>query len=113
MPYYRCEECALVFAHPREWCTTCGSDAIARQWSTGEGVVYSFTTLHRAGHPWFADAVSYTIALVEFPEGFRALADLTMSSYADEPYVGQRVRVEFEEVTEEITLAHFVVQDKA
>ena len=72
--------------------------------------MYSFTTLHRAGHPYFADAVPYTIALVEFPEGFRSLADLRFPPYAQDPYIGQAVRVEFEDVTDDITLAHFVVE---
>lgn len=105
LPYYRCTECDVAYAHPQEFCPPCGG-AVARQWSTGEGTVYSFTTALRAGHPYFADAVPYTVALVDFVEGFRTLADLTVPG--GEPRIGQHVRVEFEDVTDEMTLAHFV-----
>ena len=105
LPYYRCANCAVAHARPQEFCPNCGGP-VARQWSSGQGTVYSFTTQHRAGHPYFADAVPYTIALVDFDEGFRTLADLTVAD--DEPRIGQRVRVEFEDVDAAMTLAHFV-----
>jgi uncharacterized OB-fold protein len=107
LPYYHCAACDVAYARPLQWCAACGGD-VERRWSCGEGTVYSFTTLHRAGHPFFADAVPYSIALVDFPEGFRALADLTPALGA-EPHIGQRVRAEFEDLTEEMTLLRFVV----
>ena len=105
LPYYRCADCAAAHARPLEFCPACGG-TVARQWSSGEGTVYSFTTQHRAGHPYFADAVPYTIALVDFAEGFRTLADLTVPG--GEPRIGQRVQVEFEDVADDLTLVHFV-----
>lgn len=108
MPFYRCAACLQVFARPRERCTECDATPIERQWSAGHGVVYSYTTLHRAGHPWFANGVPYTIALVDFAEGFRGLADLAPTSYGPDPYIGQSVRVEFEDISDELALAHFV-----
>lgn len=105
LPYYRCAKCEAAYARPHEFCPACGA-TVVRQWSSGIGTVYSFTTQQRAGHPYFADAVPYTIALVDFNEGFCALADLTVPD--GEPRIGQRVRVEFEDVNDEMTLAHFV-----
>jgi uncharacterized OB-fold protein len=107
LPYYHCAACDVANARPLQWCAGCGGD-VERRWSCGEGTVYSFTTLHRPGHPFFADAVPYSIALVDFPEGFRALADLT-PALGTEPHIGQRVRAEFEDLTEEMTLLRFVV----
>ncbi len=108
LPYYQCATCDIAYSHPLEWCTQCAGE-VERRWSCGEGTLYSYTTLHRAGHPAFADAVPYTIALVDFPEGFRTLAGLTLPPGADEPRIGQPVRVEFEDVTTDMTLARFVV----
>lgn len=105
LPYYACIACNAVYARPQEFCPACGQ-GVQRQWSAGKGTVYSYTVQQRAGHPYFADAVPYTIALVDFDEGFRTLADLTTKYGA--PRIGQRVRVEFEDVTDEMTLAHFV-----
>lgn len=107
LPYYRCPDCAATYARPQEFCPSCDG-VVQRLWSSGEGTVYSFTTQNRAGHPYFADAVPYTIALVDFREGFRTIADLTMSG--DGAFaIGQRVVVEFEDVTDDVTLPHFVV----
>ena len=106
LPYYRCAGCGATHARPQEVCPSCGG-AVARQWSSGEGTVYSFTTQQRAGHPYFADVLPYTIALVDFVEGFRTLADLTVPD--GEPRIGQRVQVEFEDVSDDMTIAHFVV----
>ena len=108
LPYYHCATCDIAYARPQGWCTTCGG-AVERRWSCGEGTLYSYTTLHRAGHPAFADTVPYTIALVDFPEGFRTLADLMLPPGTDSPSIGQSVRVEFEDVAPDMTLAHFVV----
>jgi uncharacterized OB-fold protein len=105
LPYYRCDACDAAYARPQGFCPACGG-AVARQWSSGDGTVYSFTIQQRAGHPYFTDTVPYTIALVDFVEGFRTLADLTVTD--GQPHIGQRVRVEFEDVTEDMTLAHFV-----
>jgi uncharacterized OB-fold protein len=107
LPYYHCDECAATHARPLEFCPTCGG-AVQRLWSSGEGTVYSFTTQQRAGHPYFTHAVPYTIALVDFVEGFRSLADLSVPEGAGEPHIGQRVRVEFEDVTDDMTFVHFV-----
>ena len=108
MPFYRCSSCLRVFARPHERCTGCAATPLERQWSNGHGVVYSYTTLHRPGHPWFTDRVPYTIALVDFAEGFRGLADLAPMSCGTDPYIGQPVRAEFEDISDEIALVHFM-----
>ena len=105
LPYYACTSCDAVYARPQEFCPTCGK-RVERKWSSATARCHSYTVQQRAGHPYFADAVPYTIALVDFAEGFRTLADLTTPG--GRPRIGQRVRVEFEDVTEELTLAHFV-----
>lgn len=108
LPYYSCENCDAVFGRPAEFCPSCGG-AVQRLWSSGAGTVYSYTTQMRAGNPWFADAVPYAIALVDFAEGFRSMADLTRRDGGTDFEIGQRVTVEFEDVTDDITLPHFVV----
>lgn len=104
LPYYSCEACDAVFGRPQEFCPSCDA-AVQRLWSSGEGTVYSYTTQQRGGHPYFADAVPYTIALVDFAEGFRSMADLSAPGPIE---IGQRVTVEFEDVTDDVTLPHFV-----
>src|SRR3712207_8297104 len=43
---------------------------------SGRGVVHTFTTQYRPGHPAFAGKVPYTAVLVDLDEGVRVLADL-------------------------------------
>jgi uncharacterized OB-fold protein len=107
LPYYQCGTGEHVYSHPQEFCSECGS-SVKRKWSEGVGTVYSFTTLERAGHPCFSDSVPYTIALVDFPEGFRTLADLKSPPGMSRPHIGQTVGIEFEDVTDEMTFVHFV-----
>lgn len=78
---------------------------MAREWSSGRGRLYSYTTLHRAGHPAFADRVPYVIALVDLEEGFRSLADLRGAG--TEPPIGLAVLVGFDSPVDGLVLPHF------
>lgn len=112
MPFYRCRGCERVYARPRGFCPECDG-SVEREWSSGRGVIYSLTTVHRPGHPWFADKAPYSIALVDFAEGFRGLADVTAPAFAEEPFIGQRVRIEFEDVRDDLALVHFVAEARS
>ncbi|CAN5356426.1 OB-fold domain-containing protein [soil metagenome] len=110
LPYYRCTSCQRLYSRPHERCTACGSTAVGRLWSTGSGTVYSLTEVHRAGHPWFADQVPYTVAIVDLDEGFRCLADLVLPPYAEPAFIGQRVTAQFEDISDALALVHFMGQ---
>jgi uncharacterized OB-fold protein len=65
------------------------------QASSGLGTVYSYTVLFRPPTPAFKNDVPYMIALVDFDEGFRLMANLRECA-PEQVRIGQRIRVVFE-----------------
>ena len=57
---------------PRESCQACGSNWTWER-TEGKGQVFSWTVIHRALHPGFAEALPYAAVVVELEEGVRKL----------------------------------------
>jgi hypothetical protein len=58
------------FHHPRRMlCSVCSSQKLSWKKSTGIGSVYSFSEIHRAPTPEYAQTVPYTVGLIETAEG--------------------------------------------
>jgi uncharacterized OB-fold protein len=91
----RCTECGKHHFPPRQLCPHCWSEKLDWTKSCGEGVVYSFTVMHRAPIPVFSARVPYVVALVDLAEGPRMMANV-IGDDALEVAVGDRVRVCYE-----------------
>jgi uncharacterized OB-fold protein len=65
---------------------------------SGRGTLYARTVLHQAFHPDFADAVPYTVALVDLDDapGARLLANLVETD-PSEVRAGDPLEVTFEQ----------------
>lgn len=84
----KCGACGHHQHHPRPLCLQCGErDRLLLVGVSGEGTVWSFTTVSRAEPP-------YTIALVRLDEGPVLLTRLT---YAN-PQCDDRVSVDWAEI---------------
>lgn len=57
-------------------CDACGGTQFATVPASGTGVVHSFTRLHMAHHPAFAEQLPLTAGVVELAEGPRLFAQL-------------------------------------
>ena len=104
--HQRCEDCGARIFYLRTVCPSCSSDRLAIAQSSGRGVVHTFTTQYRAGHPAFADEVPYTAVLVDLEEGVRVLADL-VDCRPEDVRIGMPVSVVFDDVGEGLTLPRF------
>lgn len=91
----RCTACGKHHFPPRHLCPTCWSDALEWTKSAGKGVVYSFTVMHRAPLPAFAQRVPYVVALIDLDEGPRMMANI-LGEEALDTRIGDRVIVCFE-----------------
>ena len=100
----RCDACGTHVFIPRPVCTACQSEALTWVESSGRGVLYSHTTVHRPQRPEFD--VPYTVAIVELEEGWHMLSNL-VGCEPDALEVGMPVEVCFREMTPEITLPLF------
>lgn len=92
--YQRCSACERVQFPPRRHCAHCQAGEPAWLRSAGKGTVHTFTTVHRAPTAAFKDDVPYTIALVDFDEGFRMMMNV-LDCPPQEVEIGTRVRVVF------------------
>lgn len=90
-----CLDCGKHHFPPRQLCPYCWSENMAWSKSSGAGVIYSFTVMHRPPMPAFAARVPYVVALVDLAEGPRMMANV-VGDDALEVGVGDRVQVCFE-----------------
>lgn len=91
----RCSDCGKHHFPPRHLCPYCWSEHLEWVKSCGEGVVYSFTVMHRPPMPAFAPRVPYVVALVDLVEGPRMMANV-IGDDASAVAVGDRVELCFE-----------------
>lgn len=104
--FQRCANCDTWRHMPRESCEHCGSFDWKWQASSGKATLFTWTTIHRALHPAFADDVPYTSVVVEMEEGVRLVSKLE-DVPDDELAVGLPLLVEFAKATPEVTLHQF------
>ena len=87
-----------------------GSELIEWREASGRGEIYSFTVVRRAPDPIFEARVPYVVVVIELDEGARMLSTVAVAD-VDAVRVGLRVRVQFERLSDEITLPTFVIDD--
>ncbi|WP_019634071.1 Zn-ribbon domain-containing OB-fold protein [Actinomadura atramentaria] len=88
----RCAACARFVHLPRPACPYCGGDELPFTPVRGDGVVHTFTVVHRAFLPGFAPP--YALAWIDLPEGARVFGDVTGCPPAA-VRIGMPVRVHF------------------
>ncbi len=104
----RCNACGKHHFYPRELCPHCFSEDLAWVDASGQGEIYSFTIARMPAGPVFAPDVPYVIAMIGLDEGPRMLTNLVVSD-VDTVRIGDRVAVEYDDVTPEVTLPKFKV----
>jgi len=67
LAFVRCEDCGAAIFPARVLCPACGSRRLRSETSSGRGVVYSTTTVHRREG-------THNVALVDLDEGFRMMS---------------------------------------
>ena len=102
----RCDDCGRYFFYPSAVCEHCLSTSVRFTDVSGYGTVESYSVVHRAFSPEFADDVPYAVALVKLDEGVNLLSWITGVD-PEEVRIGMRVRATFEQVSDEIWLHRF------
>lgn len=82
LAYQRCGDCAQAVFPPRAHCPNCWSQSLSWQESRGDGVIASYTVVHRPGHAAFAELAPFVLALVDVHDGFRLLSRITQNPEA-------------------------------
>lgn len=103
----RCADCGKVRHYPRPMCDACHSLQVEWFDASGRGRVHSWTVTNHAFHPGFRPDLPYTLVTVDLVEGVRMNAQLRRLD-PSELRIGMPLRVEYELVTEGLTLPVFV-----
>ena len=106
-----CTNCDNFVFYPRVLCPHCHSEGLEWREASGRGTIYSFTVSRRPASPGFKDDVPYVVAIVELEEGPRMMSNVRVDDVG-RVRIGQRVRVVFEDVTNEITLPKFELTEQ-
>ncbi|MGW0650985.1 bifunctional MaoC family dehydratase N-terminal/OB-fold nucleic acid binding domain-containing protein [Streptomyces umbrinus] len=100
----RCDGCRTLRFPWLPGCNACGCP----DWDTveagGEGTVYSYVVMHHPPFPAFDPP--YAVGLIELAEGVRMISNVVGVSH-DQVRIGMPVRLEFEQVGEELELPVF------
>lgn len=72
--YQSCGACRHLWYFRRTFCPSCGDAPPKTHQASGNGVVYSATTVRRAATSEAKAHVPYAILLVDMAEGFRMMA---------------------------------------
>ena len=107
----RCGGCGRYVFYPRALCPHCHSSDLEWVPVAGTGTIYSYTVARRPAGPAFAADVPYVLVLVDLDEGVRMLTRL-LTADVDSVRIGARVVVDFEVVTDEVTLPAFRLADE-
>ncbi|MBW1885546.1 MAG: OB-fold domain-containing protein [Deltaproteobacteria bacterium] len=100
----RCGDCGQYIFIPEPACTSCLGEHLEWVESSGRGVLYSYTIVHRPQQPVFE--VPYVPIIVELDEGWHMLSNLKGVGL-DEIEIGMPLEVVFEKMSDEITLPYF------
>jgi uncharacterized OB-fold protein len=98
-----CDECGRSFFTPQIACPACLSENWTYRPSSGRGVIYSATLVHRAPLPGLE--TPYRIAIVDLDEGWSMLTNVL--DVAVPAPIGATVEVAWLELNEEIVLPAF------
>jgi uncharacterized OB-fold protein len=85
----RCTACGKAHWYPRSICPYCFSDKTVWEQSPGEGVIYTYSVMHRS--PTGPYAIGY-VTLNEGPAVMTNFVDCDLKALA----IGQRVKVRFQ-----------------
>ena len=106
MALQQCLSCKQSRYPPRSLCPRCHSPEA--QWTpiSGRGQVYVALVMCRSyGRVWEHD-VPYNISLIDLEEGVRMWSNV-IGCLAEEVKIGDRVKISYDDVTDDITLPKF------
>ena len=104
----RCTRCGTYVHHPAPMCHACNATDLDWAQVSGQGRVYTWIVVHHAPLPGFQEDTPYVVAWVELEEqpGLRLLSNV-VGCAPEDMAAGMPVRVEFNDVSDDVTLPVF------
>jgi uncharacterized protein len=107
----RCTRCGYVGFPPYPICRRCSSMELDWVPAAGGGHIYTWTTVYRSTRPEFVADVPYTLAVVELSDYPIRIPARLKGVAPRGVQVGASVRIQFEDVTPEVSLPYWVLSD--
>lgn len=104
----RCSGCRRARFAPRPSCPHCGALEFAWFTARGSARVHAWTVVHGPTLPAFQHLVPYAAGVVELPEGVFMVGQIR-GCPPDAVRAGLPVRVEFDDLTPDVSLPHWRV----
>ena len=80
--FQHCDGCQLPVWPAHSFCPHCGGKSLQWRKSTGQGTIYSHSTVVRGPTPAFASIAPYTVGFVEMEEGYFLFAQIDAAQEA-------------------------------
>jgi len=102
----RCRGCGKPHYYPRPFCPSCWSEDVALEQASGRGTLYTYSIVFNNDLPPFNTRLPYVAAIVDLEEGVRVSTNIVECD-AKDLKIGMAVKVEYREISPEITLPLF------
>ena len=102
----RCADCGSYVGYPKIFCTACYSDNLGWEPASGNGKVYTYSTVMANPPSTFIDDLPYTIAIVELEEGPRFLSRL-IDTDPEQVHCEMPVAISFVQVDDQLVMPFF------
>lgn len=120
MKIQKCNDTGKYFFYPRGLSPFTGSTNISWEPVSGRGEIYGFTIIPSQRSAWPGFEAPYVVAMVELEEGARLMTNIVnvienedasveekFEELKNKIHVGMKVKVVYDDVTDEITLPKF------
>ena len=92
----RCADCGAYVWHPQPWCRACYGQNLAWQDMSGQAELFTYSVVHYAPLPGYADDVPYVLATVRLAEGPQMMTNIVGCDW-QQVRIGQRLALCWEE----------------
>ena len=105
----RCNACGEAYFYPRDISPCCFSKDTSWIRASGKASLFTYSIVHRAPQPGFADDVPFVPAIVELEEGPRMATNVVgiEEPTPEKLQIGMPLEVTFEDISDTIALPKF------
>lgn len=102
----KCNGCGKIHYYPRPMCPHCWSEDVIWQEASGQGTLYTWSTVFVNDLPPFNTRVPYIAGQVDLAEGVR-VTTIVVDAEPKQLAIGMAIKVAFEAISGDVTIPVF------
>ena len=103
----RCGSCGAAHHYPRPFCPECWSEDVSWEEASGDGTLYTYSTVYQNDLPPFGEQVPYVAAVVDLAEGPRVMTRV-IECEPEQLVIGMALRLRTVPLDDELQMTAFV-----